>query len=68
MLDAAHQRLGHGTAVIGLVIEFLRSLGATELYTSWQPGDAGPERFYLRLGFVPTGELDDDEIVACLDL
>jgi diamine N-acetyltransferase len=31
-------------------------------------GEGGPEDFYLRLGFVPTGEIDDGEIVACLDL
>lgn len=68
MLDAAHQRRGHGSAALALAIEHLRSLGAEELFTSWVQGDGGPEDFYLRLGFVPTGELDDDEIVARLDL
>ena len=68
MLDAAHQRRGHGSAALALAIEHLRSIGATELYTSWVQGEGGPEDFYPRLGFVPTGEVDDGEIVACLDL
>lgn len=68
MIDAEHQRQGHGSAALALGIEHLRSLGATELFTSWVQGDGGPEDFYLRLGFEPTGELDDDEIVARLDL
>lgn len=68
MIDAAHQRRGYGSAALALAIEHLRALGASELYTSWVPGEAGPERFYAKLGFTPTGELDDDEIVAKLDL
>jgi diamine N-acetyltransferase len=68
MLDAAHQRRGHGSAALALAVEHLRSIGAEELYTSWVQGEGGPEDFYLRLGFVPTGEIDDGEIVACLDL
>lgn len=46
----------------------MRSRGGTELYTSWVPGDASPGDFYLRLGFVPTGEIDEGEIVARLTL
>lgn len=68
MLDAAHQRRGHGVAALQLAIDHLRTLDAHELFTSWVPGEGGPEGFYLRLGFEPTGELDDDEIVARLDL
>lgn len=68
MVDAAHQRQGHGRAALRLAIEHVRSLGATELFTSWVPGEHGPEGFYLGLGFVPTGEVDDGEIVARLDL
>jgi diamine N-acetyltransferase len=68
MIDANQQRRGYGRAALDLAIEELRSRGAQELYTSWVPGQHGPEGFYLRLGFVPTGELDDDEIVARLNL
>jgi diamine N-acetyltransferase len=68
MIDGTHQRRGYGAAALGLAADHLRTLDATELYTSWVPGEAGPEGFHLRLGFEPTGELDDDEIVARLDL
>jgi len=33
----------------------------------WEKGDGGPEGFYLRLGFVPTGELFG-EIVGAKDI
>jgi hypothetical protein len=33
--------------------------GATELLTSYVPEDGGPTGFYERLGFEPTGELDN---------
>jgi diamine N-acetyltransferase len=68
MIDAAHQRRGHGRAALDLAVEHVRSLGAQEFFTSWVPGDGGPEQFYVDYGFEPTGELDDDEIVARLDL
>ena len=35
---------------------------------SWQPGPGGPAGFYRELGFVPTGEVEDGEIVAALAL
>jgi diamine N-acetyltransferase len=30
----------------------------------WKPGEHGPEGFYLRLGFRPTGQLFHDQVVA----
>lgn len=68
MLAADRQRRGYGTAAVRLAIEEVRARGGSELYTSWVPGEGGPGPFYERLGFVPTGELDDDEIVARLTL
>ena len=64
MIDAHHQRRGFGRAALDLAVEHVRMLGANELYTSWVPGDTGPEPFYVAYGFEPTGEIDDDEIVA----
>ncbi|HSP30066.1 MAG TPA: GNAT family N-acetyltransferase [Ilumatobacteraceae bacterium] len=64
MIDADHQRRGFGRAALDLAVEHVRLLGADELYTSWVPGDTGPEPFYMEYGFEPTGEIDDDEIVA----
>ena len=33
------------------------------LYTSYVPQPGGPEPFYLGLGFTPTGEVEDGEVV-----
>lgn len=68
MVGAHHQGRGYGKAAVALAVDELRARGATELYTSWVPGDDGPEGFYLRLGFVPTGEWDEGEKVAVLAL
>ena len=44
------------------VIDYVRTRPhAIELLTSWVPKPGGPEAFYLGLGFVPTGEVDEGE-------
>ena len=54
---------------MALVIDHVRTLpGATELLVSWVPAAGGPEPFYLGLGFEPTGEVDEGEVVARLRL
>lgn len=69
LIDQQHQGSGLGREVVRQVIELVRSHDGTELLTSHVPGDDGPEGFYARLGFVPTGELDPDgEILLRLDL
>ena len=65
MIDAHHQRKGYGRAAIGLLLDHVRSRpGATELRTSWVPEPGGPGPFYQGLGFEPTGEIDEGEVVA----
>lgn len=69
LIDRLHQRRGIGRAAIGLLAEGLRAQGHTELETSWVAGPGSPEPFYRGLGFVPTGELDEDgEHLAVLQL
>jgi diamine N-acetyltransferase len=68
MIAADHQRQGFGTAALALALDEVRARGGTEIYTSWLPGEGSPGPFYERLGFVATGELDDEEIVARLVL
>jgi RimJ/RimL family protein N-acetyltransferase len=68
LIDRMHQRRGVGTRAIEAVIEHVRSEGHRALGVSWVDAPGGPRPFYERLGFVPTGELDGDEIVARLDL
>lgn len=64
LIDRFHQRRGIGARVMAMLVEHLREQGHTSLRTSWLQAHGGPEPFYLRLGFVPTGEYDDGEAVA----
>jgi len=69
IIDERYQRRGYGAAVIRQIADVLRAEGATELLTSYTPGEGGPGGFYERVGFVPTGELDQDgEIIMRLGL
>jgi diamine N-acetyltransferase len=68
MIGASWQRHGYGTAAVRLALDEVRARGGTEIYTSWVPEPGGPGPFYERLGFEPTGEIDDGEVVARLRL
>ncbi|MCP3805118.1 GNAT family N-acetyltransferase [Allokutzneria sp. A3M-2-11 16] len=68
IIGAEHQGRGYGSEVLKLIVELIRADGATELLTSYQPGDGEPWPFYQRFGFEPTGEVDGDEIVLRLRL
>ena len=69
MIVDGFQRRGYGRRAMELVIDHVRTRpGATALLTSWVPGDGTPEGFYLGLGFTPTGEVEDDELVGRLPL
>ena len=68
MVDAAAQGRGIGRQVVALVAEHVRAQGATVLKVSAHDGDGTPAPFYLSLGFVPTGEMADDEPVYALTL
>jgi GNAT superfamily N-acetyltransferase len=63
LIDRRFQRRGYGAAVVWQVVALVRDEGATELLTSYGPGDSGPAGFYRRLGFKPTGEFDDNGAV-----
>ena len=69
LIDERFQGRGYGAAVVRQIAELVRAEGATELLTSCVPEDGGPAGFYQRLGFVPTGELDDHgEVIMRLGL
>ena len=69
IVDEGKQRRGIGRAIVERVIELIRAEGATELVTSHVVGEGGPDGFYERLGFVPTGTFDSDgERILRLDL
>jgi diamine N-acetyltransferase len=63
-VSADHQGSGYGRfAVESLCQEALRR-GQRRLTVSYHPYENGPEGFYRRLGFRPTGELNHGEVVA----
>jgi len=68
LIDHRHQGRGYGKEVVREVVRLTRAEGATELLTSYAHGEGGPEGFYARLGFIPTIEVHDGEILARLDL
>ena len=45
-----------------------RGRGFDRLTVMWEPGEAGPEAFFLRVGFVPVGETRFGEVIGALDL
>jgi diamine N-acetyltransferase len=69
IIDRDHQHRGLGREVVTAVADLVRTEGGTELVTSCVDEPGGPKDFYLGLGFVPTGELDEDgEILMALPL
>ena len=70
MIDAKHQGKGYGTEAIELLKDYVRNRpNAKQLLTSSAPNrEGGAEEFYKKLGFKPTGEMEDDEVVLSIDL
>src|SRR3972149_6826004 len=67
MIAGPYQGLGYGKRALELLIEYVRTRpGAEGLYTSYVPAEGGPQGFYRKLGFEPTGEVDGGELVAKL--
>lgn len=67
-IAADAQGRGYGRFAVTAVCEEIRARGGTRAHVTWEPRDGGPEGFYLRLGFRPTGERSDGQIVGVLDL
>jgi RimJ/RimL family protein N-acetyltransferase len=68
LIDRRHQGRGIGRQAIAVLVDRLRGQGHSRLLTSWVPGRGSPAGFYLRLGFVPTGLILNEEVVSALEL
>lgn len=69
MIADGFQGRGYGGAAVRLLVDHVRTRpNATELLVSWLPGPGSPEPFYRGLGFEPTGEVHDGEVVGQLAL
>jgi GNAT superfamily N-acetyltransferase len=68
LIDERQPGRGLGREVVGAIVDIVRREGGDELITSYGEGPGGPGGFYRGLGFVPTGDVDHDEIVARLPI
>jgi GNAT superfamily N-acetyltransferase len=68
LIDERQQGRGLGREVVLAIVDIVRREGAQALITSYGEGPGGPAGFYRGLGFVPTGDVDHDEIVARLPI
>ena len=67
-IAADAQGKGYGRYAVEAVCDEIRSRGGKRAYVTWEPRPGGPEEFYLKLGFQPTGERSDDQTVGVLEL
>jgi diamine N-acetyltransferase len=69
MIDQRYQRMGFGRRGLRLVVAQVKSRpDADKLHTSWRRGEGSAHGFYERLGFQETGEDEDGEVQAFLEL
>jgi diamine N-acetyltransferase len=61
---AAAQGRGVDRFAVDAVAAEARRRGQSRITVLWVPGPDGPEGFYLKLGFVPIGELFDQVVGA----
>ncbi len=66
LIDKYHQRRGIASKVLALMVDECKAMGATTMLTSWVEGKGSPNPFYLKHGFVATGNIVGDETEARL--
>ncbi|MEV6370855.1 GNAT family N-acetyltransferase [Micromonospora sp. WP24] len=67
-IAADAQGNGYGRFAVEAACSEIRARGGTRAYVTWEPRAGGPEKFYLKLGFRPTGEQSSGQTVGVLDL
>ena len=61
---AGHQGRGYGRFAVEEFCAEARRRGRDRVTVLWVPGPGGPEGFYLRCGFTPTGQEFHGQVVA----
>ncbi len=67
-IGAEHQGKGYGRFAVEEVCREAMRRGHQRLTVCYHDGEHGPEEFYRRLGFQPTGEYNQGEAIAELAL
>lgn len=63
-----HQRNGIGRFAVRAFAQEARNREQTQIHVFWEPGDEGPESFFLNIGFTPIGETSFGETIGVLAL
>jgi diamine N-acetyltransferase len=67
-VDADDQGRGVGTFAVHALADEARNRGLARLYVIWESGELGPEQFFIRSGFAPSGETQYGETIGALEL
>ena len=67
-VDAGHQGRGYGRFAAEAVLDEARRRGSDRATVMWKAGEKGPEGFYRRLGFEPTGAEFAGQVVGAIAL
>ena len=62
------QGAGIGKFAVKALADEARNRGFTRLTVIWEPGEEGPERFFLNVGFTIVGQTQYGEKIGALDL
>jgi GNAT superfamily N-acetyltransferase len=65
---ASAQGLGVGRFAAHALADEARSRGFDRLFVIWEPGEDGPEQFFLHIGFVVIGQTQYGENIGALEL
>lgn len=66
VIDAGAQRKGCGRAAVQAFVDRFTEAGRINAALSYSPENTAARRLYATVGFVETGEFEDDEAVARL--
>ncbi len=67
MIAGPYQGKGYGQKAVEQLIAYVKTRpGAKDLLVSCGEGEASPEGFYIGLGFVRTGEKEENEVILRL--
>jgi diamine N-acetyltransferase len=69
MVDARYQKFGFARQAMALLFEYIKTRPeAKEIFNSCVPDEEGLCGFYEKLGFAPTGDIEDGEVVLRREL
>ncbi len=71
MIDREYQGRGYGRAAMALALDFIRSRPCGDAKCCWlsyEPENVAAKNLYRSFGFVETGDMDEGEVIAALEL